>query len=384
MDSMHRSRLLLLLVLAGLVAACVPAGSSAQYLSGKTSIAAATGWDMPFGTDGLVGGTINDLLVHGGDLVAGGAFKIRGQVETHRVARWDGSSWTVVGAAPDAPVMVMCVYRDELIIGGRFTAAGDTALSYIARWDGEHWQPLGAGTSGPVLALAVHDDMLAVGGSFTHAGGVYVGRLARWDGERWLDMGDDYTRGVAEVEDDLVSANPITALASVRGTLVAADGSLVYSWTDGRLERQQLDTRSRINALTEYGDALIVGGGWSRVRGQHSPGLMTWFGASIPLEPFIAGVDYQAGDRRRKPMIHDMVAHGNELYVTGVFTRAGGDEARFIAAWNGVSWMALGAGLNQHGNALVIYDGDLVVGGEFSQAGGAPASLIARWRLASH
>lgn len=339
---------------------------------------AAGGWDAPFGAEGLVVGSVEDLVIFGGDLVAGGSFKLRGETETRRVARWNGEGWEILGEDPDGPVEALAVHGGELIAGGRFTAIGERSFAHIARWDGEAWQPLGGGLNGPVFALTTHDGALVAGGAFTEAGGRPAAHLARWNGKEWHDLGD----AGSQLADATPTAAPITALADYRGTLVASDGSIVYSWREGVLSRQPLDTKTQIRAFADYDGRLLIGGGWSRVNGQHAKGLVSWYSPEMSMLPLGSGVDHRAGEGRRRPAIHDLAVFDGELIVTGDFTRAGGVEARRIARWNGVRWAALGGGLDRPGNALLVHDGDLIVGGEFTQAGDAPAGLVARWREA--
>src|SRR5690606_27287296 len=61
---------------------------------------------------------------------------------------------------------------------------GGEPASNIARWDGESWSAVGAGMNERVRALAVFDDgagpALYAGGEFTEAGGVTALRTAKW------------------------------------------------------------------------------------------------------------------------------------------------------------------------------------------------------------
>ena len=65
---------------------------------------------------------------------------------------------------------------DSLFIGGQFSVAGETLVSNIAKWDGSSWAVLGSGMNAGVHALTVFDDgggpALYAGGDFTLAGGV--------------------------------------------------------------------------------------------------------------------------------------------------------------------------------------------------------------------
>jgi len=54
----------------------------------------------------------------------------------------------------------------------------------------------------------------------------------------------------------------------------------------------------------------------------------------------------------------------------------GGTGANRIAAWNGISWSALGAGMDQDVYALTVYNGNLIAGGFFNTAGGWPQAVL--------
>jgi hypothetical protein len=70
-----------------------------------------------------------------------------------------------------------------------------------------------------------------------------------------------------------------------------------------------------------------------------------------------------------------LVALGGSLYEIGAFSTAGGVPAQCIAAWNGTTWAALGAGVPNTPNSLCIYNGQIYVGGGL--AGGAGAYVCA-------
>lgn len=80
------------------------------------------------------------------------------------VARWDGTTWSDVGggvSGGDAVVNALTVLDDgsgpALYAGGRFTDAGGVGVSNIAKWNGATWSPVGAGFDDSVRALAVHE-----------------------------------------------------------------------------------------------------------------------------------------------------------------------------------------------------------------------------------
>lgn len=60
-----------------------------------------------------------------------------------------------------------------------------------------------------------------------------------------------------------------------------------------------------------------------------------------------------------------------DLYAGGYFTTAGGVVANNIARWDGISWSALGSGINDNVYTLTVDGaGNLYAGGYFTTAGG--------------
>src|SRR3989442_1243332 len=73
-----------------------------------------------------------------------------------------------------------------------------------------------------------------------------------------------------------------------------------------------------------------------------------------------------------------LAVSGGDLYAGGVFTKAGGSAANYIAKWNGSNWTALGSGMNSPVGTLVFSGPDLYAGGIFTTAGGKVSAYIAR------
>src|SRR5689334_10506124 len=86
------------------------------------------------------------------------------------------ANWMSMGGLPGANGEVYAAAADDsgnLYIGGGFTRVGGVLATNIAKWNGSTWSPLGAGMNpfAPVRALAVSGSDLYAGGWFTNAGG---------------------------------------------------------------------------------------------------------------------------------------------------------------------------------------------------------------------
>ncbi|MFH2142651.1 MAG: immunoglobulin domain-containing protein [Bacteroidota bacterium] len=70
---------------------------------------------------------------------------------------------------------------------------------------------------------------------------------------------------------------------------------------------------------------------------------------------------------------------GNNIYVGGEFTTAGGVTVNNVAMWDGTNWNALGTGTDGKVNAIFAWNNTIYVGGDFTTAGGFAASNFASW-----
>ncbi|MEO6594015.1 MAG: hypothetical protein ABIP94_04610, partial [Planctomycetota bacterium] len=144
-----------------------------------------------------------------GDLVAGGVF-------ANGIARWNGTSWFGLGAGIFGHVHALAVLpTGELAVGGEFADAGGAGASNVALWNGTTWSSLHPGTNGDIHAvLSLPNGDLIAGGVFTYIAGVPANRIARWDGSAWSPLGS----GVSY----LFPGGSVDALATLpNGDLVA-------------------------------------------------------------------------------------------------------------------------------------------------------------------
>ncbi|QOC21811.1 hypothetical protein IC757_12305 [Wenzhouxiangella sp. AB-CW3] len=144
-------------------------------------------------------------------LYVAGQFSTAGGDDASHIARWDGSSWSEVGAGLSRAARSLKVVDDafgegpSLFVGGNFTSAGPTPANAVARWDGSAWASLGSGIeddSQPlpgVFGLEWFDDgtgpALYAAGDFDIAGGEVANRIARWDGAGWTPLGSGMSGG---------------------------------------------------------------------------------------------------------------------------------------------------------------------------------------------
>jgi len=246
-------------------------------------------------------------------LYAGGRFNQAGGILASRIARWDGTTWSPLGAGigdhSSSSVLALAVFDDgsgpALYAGGNFTQAGGSPANRIARWNGTTWSTLGAGLSGTsafVQALAVFNDgsgpALYAGGNFTQAGGNSASRIARWDGTDWSSLG----AGVNGLDSSVLT---LTVFDDGSGPALYAGGSFTEAGTglanraarwDGTawstlgtgLENDDPDVSVVVADLivfdNGFGPALYVGGDFTYAGGRPVSRMARW-SSLCPLPP---------------------------------------------------------------------------------------------------
>jgi hypothetical protein len=136
---------------------------------------------------GAVDSYVRALAAHGTDVYVGtDSVNVGGVAKADHVARWNGSTWSAVGAnaannagwfPTSAFIYSLKTYQNLVFATGSFqNADGVATADEIAYFDGTHWHPIGSNGAGngPLSqqgsALAVFSGSAAVGGSFINAG----------------------------------------------------------------------------------------------------------------------------------------------------------------------------------------------------------------------
>ena len=357
------------------------------------------------------------LAVLGTDLYVGGQFDTAGGVAAPRIAKWNGSAWSAVGSgmvvSQYAGVAALAVVAGQLYMGGSFTEVGGVPGSnFIAKWDGSTWSSLGAGVNGVVRCLVPAGAGLLVGGNFTSAGGASSNRIAKWSGTAWSSLGQG-------MDDWVLCINVVGSDVFAGGLFTKADGqdaNHLAKWNGSSWSEIGGGTDDAVWSLATFGDSLFVGGGFGKAGGRYFFHIARWsgltwsgFGAGLSNQvsalavmgtDLYAGADFlRAGDAQVNHIakwngsawsslvggglnadVLCLLSDGSNLYAGGIFTSAGGVPANHVAKWNGTSWSALGAGTNDSVFALAIHGNDLYAGGSFTTAGGlVGVNHVAKW-----
>ena len=215
--------------------------------------------------------TVSALAVLGGDLYAGGFFTTAGGVTVNQIAKWDGSSWSALGSGLNDFVQTLAVSGGDLHLGGGFTTAtnsggGAVAVSRIAKWNGSGWSALGAGLNNIVRALAVSGTNVYAGGDFTTAtnsggGTVAVSRIAKWNGSSWSALAsgiNNPVRALAVSGADLYAGGEFTGAVNSGGVPVTA--SRIAKWNGTSWSALGSGINHTVQALAVSGTNVYAGG----------------------------------------------------------------------------------------------------------------------------
>jgi hypothetical protein len=111
---------------------------------------------------------------------------IGGGGETGFLGRLDGETVTMVEQGFDAPVnQIDPVAANDVIVGGYFSKVGTLDAVKIARWNGSSWSALGAGLPGSPSALT-HDGNTVYVSTYDEGAGPYL--LGAFDGTSWKEL----------------------------------------------------------------------------------------------------------------------------------------------------------------------------------------------------
>jgi hypothetical protein len=167
-----------------------------------------------------VAGMVRVIEKSGNDIYVGGFFSRAGNNPALNIAKWDGTAWSALGhgVGPGSffipfqtGVSAITFSSGDVYAGGYLTESGGTPLNNVARWDGSSWSALGAGRNEPVTALAMHGGHLYAGGN----------GLARWDGANWVTIASGTFNSFLTNDNDLYAGGAFTSIGGIAAAGVA-------------------------------------------------------------------------------------------------------------------------------------------------------------------
>src|SRR5204863_7288138 len=120
------------------------------------------------------------------------------------IAKWNGSSWSALGAGCKGGVNCIGILGSDIYVGGGFTNVGGVSARAFAKWDGFGWTtwPTTDGVFQYPLndvpnRMVVKDGSLYIGGNFNQAGDVIANHVVRYDGANYYALGQKPANGLA-------------------------------------------------------------------------------------------------------------------------------------------------------------------------------------------
>jgi hypothetical protein len=339
----------------------------------------------------------------GSALYVGGTFSSASGVAADHIARWRGHAWSALGSGLTGglvgDVNALTVFDDgsgaALYAGGNFLNAGGAVANDVAKWNGSSWSPLGAGVGGGLYAFALgsFDDgtgpALFAGGSFSAAGGTGAHGIARWKNASWSPLATGAPGGTNNAVYALATFDDGTGTALYAGGALTQGGAVaanhIARWKSSTWSSLGSGLDGHVYALCTFDDgagtALYAGGSFTNAGGAPAQHVARWNGST--WSPLGSGTD----DAVRALAVFDD-GSGPALYAGGDFTMAGGQTALRVARWKSSTWSPLAGGIDGSQSPasvaalLAFNDGSgpgLFVGGSFDVVDGSPAANVARW-----
>jgi hypothetical protein len=290
---------------------------------------------------------------------------------------------------------------NEVVVGGNFTSADGVSANRVARFNTltNTWSRLGTGSSNGVsggfypyvYALAVVGNEVVVGGFFSSAGGVSANNVARFNTltNTWSRLGTGSSNGVsggdvlalAVVGNEVYVGGSFTSAGGVSANRVARFNTATNTWSSLGTGSSNGVSGGNVYALAVVGNEVYVGGNFTSAGGVSANRVArfntltnTWSALGTGSSNGVFG------------NVGALAVVGNEVVVGGGFTSAGGVSANSVARFNTLTntWSALGTGSSNGVSgpvfALAVVGNEVVVGGNFTSAGGVSAN---EWRAST-
>ncbi len=372
-----------------------------------SAVATSMTGPVPFTAPGLtkVAGMAVADVGQGPRLFVTGVFGAIDGVAAQCVASYDGATWSPLGAGVGAAAVPnptsICAYDSgtgpEIYVAGAISTAGGSAAAAIARWNGTSWSPLGAGLTGYTAATSMRvwnrstGSVLVVAGSFASAGGI-PGGMAFWDGTAWQSANAAGRFFSSATNFDAGNGDSLYAAGNVTVTFPNNGGSATtshffqrYDGTSWSTPNGQGFTGGGPAAMVAHDDGngtkLFAGGSIGSAGAQPLAHVGAWDGAqwSVLGSGLATSASAMAsGDIGNGPRV--FAGGSSELAIAGGVVTSGSA----VRAWNGTSWDLVGQRLSSGTlNALGMFDlgagAALYAGTTFNNSGTNAVNGVGRW-----
>ena len=316
--------------------------------------------------------------------VAGCFTNFSGVATADYVAKWDGTSWSGLGASGDINAIVhdIVIYKNAIHIAGEFTdAGGDVAADMVARWSGSAWVglPVAGGTNitfglgSPkdqyedyATALKVQennagtsDDILLVGGKFYYGinNGTsgytirYTTNIATWNSTSWGSIDTDsepftayrdYVVHDIEIVGSSIYASGYRNSASCSSSLAGRKNS--FHKFDGTTWSQPITAISCASFGSGFGiytmevvsTNIYVGGTFTSLSS-----VADHFGVYSTTSGTFSAFNTFAAQWGNGAVVRSITTVGSQVFIAGSFPGVTGTSGA-VARWTGESWQGIG------------------------------------------
>ncbi len=355
--------------------------------------------------------------------VAGCFTNFSGVATADYVAKWDGTSWSGLGASGDINAIVhdIVIYKNAIHIAGEFTdAGGDVAADMVARWSGSAWVglPVTGGTNtfsglgSPkdsyedyATALKVQennagtsDDILLVGGKFYYGinNGTsgfpiqYTKNIATWNSTSWGSIDTDsepfITAYVDYVVHDIEIVGSSIYASGYRNSASCSSNSTnrknSFHKFDGTTWSQPITAIScayfgsgfGIYTMEVVGTNIYVGGTFTSLSS-----VADHFGVYSTTSGTFSAFNTFAAQYGNGAVVRSITTVGSQVFIAGSFPGVTGTSGA-VARWTGESWQGIGRNAPTVVNAVLgdsLYSGSdsrLLMGAAGVNIGGIAAA----------
>jgi hypothetical protein len=269
------------------------------------------------------------------------------------VVKYNGHSWDTLGKPFNSYVeSIRFDQHGNLWASGCFDSVGNVAAAGVARWDGSVWQPMSEGLVALEAGKKISVNKLLQGKGTVYALGEFytttlntLRGIAQWDGAKWCSVGDLEFYTINSMENDYlgnlyVSGKVKDNQGSYHSVVAVWNGT---QWT-------------QLGRIDQGPEKLIIDYS-GHVYGYGLPydGLVVW--RNDMWQPVVTDNGIAGG-------INSIFADTLQgyVYVSGMFSTAGGTFANSVARWDGQKWQACGNGFEGEVSAITgNANGDIFV-----------------------
>ncbi len=336
-----------------------------------------------------VNASVNDIIFYNNTIYIGGTFSMVNSVTRNNICAID-TSGNLTSWIPNAnsEVKVFKLFNGKLLVGGSFTNIGGQNRSRIAELDittgnATTWNK---DVNNTVWAIETAGSKIFVGGDFTGAGGSSTNRkrLACFDYDKntltnFNVSADATVKSILFTDGYLYVGGDFTTLnTSTQKFLSKLDTSGVGALTS--FSPGITSTSGSVNTIVKVKDYIVVGGYINR---NSQYGVLTYSTSGSYLADYTPKLSTSNSNQ-----VYTISVYGDEVFIGGNFSSAGGILSQGLAAIDVVSGKPKIGDINKISSGTVndieVKDSLMYIAGSFSVSIGSNlAQAVAAYNMNS-